>query len=280
MGYSNQTTLVHKNPTVLRKKLPGIVFGSDDKERSSEISCLVKAGRLRRLLPRAYTSLIDLPDEVVVKKHLWQLIAVLFPDSLLSHRTAVEFRPSPNGSVYLTARNRRVYRWPGVTLRFTNGPTALADDNPVFTGLYVSSLKRAPLENLGNYRQSDGESRALSQAAVEEKLVGILNSGGEESLNDFRDRARQIADAFGWVTAFTRLNELISALLTTQRVDRLASRLAIVVATGCPYDANRVALFAKLFNELNQTPIVNRPEKTGDTLPRCTATTTSSTSVT
>jgi len=247
-------------------KLPDIVFGTDDKDRSYEINRLVKAGKLRRLLPRVYTSSMEMEDAAIVRRNLWQLIAVLFPGSILSHRSAVEFKPSPVGVIYLTASSRRVYRWPGVTLKYAVGPAALKDDNPIFKGLYVSSLERACLENLGNYRESDGERRAIDQATVEERLLQILNSGGEESLNDFRDRAREIAHEFGWDKEFARLNAIVGSLLSTHVSDVLTSPIAVAMAFGRPYDSNRVKLFTKLTGALRQMPVFNRPEKTQDTL--------------
>lgn len=247
-------------------KLPEIVFGTDDKERSYEINRLVKSGHLRRMLPRVYTSLMAGDDALIVRRNLWQMIAVLFPESILSHRSSIEFKPSPNDVIYLTAGSRRVYRWPGVTLKFTDGPAALYDDNPIFKGLYVSSLERSCLENLGDYRASEGESRAIDQGALEERLVQILNSGGEEALNDFRDRAKLVADEFGWKKEFDRLNDIISSLLSTHIGDVLTSPLAVAVAFGKPYDGNRVDLFTKLAGALRQMPVVNRPEKTKDVL--------------
>jgi len=147
-----------------------------------------------------------------------------------------------------------------------DGPAALHDDNPIFKGLYVSSLERSSLENLGNYRKSGGESRAIDQSVLEERLVQILNSGGEEALKDFRDRARVIADKFNWKKEFDRLNKIIGSLLSTHIGDVLTSPIAVALAFGKPYDGNRVALLTKLAGSLRQMPVVSRPEKTKNIL--------------
>ncbi|MFK8164201.1 MAG: Fic family protein [Lewinella sp.] len=245
--------------------LPEIIYGTNDKEINYRISRLVKEGRLRRILPRVYTRQIEEDDALVIRRNLWQLIANLFPGSVLSHRSAIEFEPSPKEILYLSARSRRVYKWPGITLKFSKAPKALTDDNPLFKGLYVSSLERASLENLGNYRSIDGESRALDQAMIEERLIQILNSQGEKGLNKFRDRAKEIADGFHWEKEFTRLNEIVSSILSTSPADVLRSPVAAAVAFGRSYDTNRLALFAKLAGQLRLVPVVDRPEKTLDT---------------
>lgn len=246
--------------------LPAIVFGSKEKDRNYRINRLVLEGRLRKILPRVYTSNFRDEDGVIIRRHLWKLLAVIFPEALLSHRSAIEFQPSPKGVLYLTARSRRVYRWPGVILKFADGPAPLPDDNPIFKGFYVSSLERACLENLSSLRASGGESRGLEQSVVEEKLLQILNSQGEAGLNRFRDRARKIAAQFAWVKPFERLNDIISSILSTQPADILTSPIAVATAFGRPYDGNRVDLFAKLAGQLRQKPIIQRPAKTKETL--------------
>ncbi|MEM9929610.1 MAG: cell filamentation protein Fic, partial [Bacteroidota bacterium] len=68
--------------------LPELIFGTENKEQNYRISRLVKEGKLRRLLPRVYTSKVAVEDAVLVRRNLWKLIATLFPGSLLSHRSA------------------------------------------------------------------------------------------------------------------------------------------------------------------------------------------------
>lgn len=245
-------------------RLPEIVFSSGDPQVSQQISKLVRDGQLRKLLPRVYTSNLEDADAEIVRRNSWLLLSHLFPDSLLSHRSAIEFQPSPEGNLYLTGKNRRVYRWPGLTIKITDGPGRLEDDHPVFESLYASSLERACLENLTPSRVVDGEKRTLDQEVIEERLILILSTKGEAGLNALRDRAREISHQFGWQQEFEQLNQIISSILSTHPADMLTSPLATAQALGEPYDPNRLQLFQQLIAGLKNYDFPDRPQKTDD----------------
>ena len=245
-------------------QLSEIIFRSADPGVARHLNRLIAAGELRKLLPRVYTSnLTDTPKRIV-RRNLWTLIGRLYPGSLLSHRTAIEFQPSPQATVYLTTSSRRIVRWPGVDLNFTDGPGPQPDDNPIAGQLYVSSLERASLENLLPTRKRGKEDRALPQARIEDRLVQLLHSRGEEGLNALRDRARQLADQFGWANAFDRLDTIISSLLSTHSADVLTSPLARARAFGRPYDSHRAELFATLAAALRKVDLEPLVAKTTD----------------
>ena len=242
--------------------LPVLLFGSSDSASVYQIKKLIAGGKVRKLLPTVYTSLVREKDEVIVRNNLWQLIAVLYPGSILSHRSAIEFKPSINRILYLTRDARRVVKWPGITLKFTDGPAPQLDDNPIYEKLFASSLERAVLENLLPSRISGGERRSMEQGVIEERLVQVLNSRGEKGLNTFRDRARAISELFGWGKAFSRLDGIISALLATNPSGALTSPLATAIAFGRPYDDSRVRLFNDLAAALRKRVAPDRPTKT------------------
>ena len=251
--------LTRKNFPIVQ--LSEIVFRSADPKVARRLNRLVDEGELRKLLPRVYTNNLTDAPERIVRRNLWTLIGKLYPGSLISHRTAIEFQPSPQAVVYLTVSSRRIVRWPGVDLNFTDGPDPQADDNPIAGQLFVSSLERACLENLLPTRKRGKEDRALPQSRIEERLVQLLHSRGEEGLNELRDRARQLADQFGWATAFDRLDTIVSSLLSTHSADVLTSPLARARAFGRPYDSHRAELFATLATALRKVdlePLVAR----------------------
>ena len=243
----------------MQVNLPEIVYGSKDAEISKKISTFLKQKKLRKLIPRVYTSNFNDADDIIIKRNLYALIAHLFPNSILTHRTAIEYNPSPKQIVYLTGTTRRVYRWSGVTLKFTSGPAALEDDNPVYEKLFISSLERASLENLMSSRKIDGESRTTNQKIIEERLLMILNTRGEEGLNAFRDRAKAIAKKFGWEKPLKKLNHLISSILSTKPANILKSPIAIAQALGEPYDVHRMEIFQLLIKDLRQLTFPDRP---------------------
>ncbi|MDX1379185.1 MAG: hypothetical protein R3307_10070, partial [Anaerolineales bacterium] len=223
----------------------------------------VKAGHLRPLVPRAYTSNLDDQVEEIVGRNIWHLLAHLFPGLLVSHRTALEFQISPGANIYLTAPTRRVYRWPGVNIRIAEGPDPVASDTKHYQSLYVSSLERACLENLSPSRMVDGERRTVDQEVLERRLLDILNTRGEDALNAFRDRARRIADDLEMVDEFDRLNDIVSALLTTHPSKILKSPVATARALGEPYDSGRIELLHHLAAELRSTAFPEYQEKSG-----------------
>lgn len=243
---------------------PEIIFRSSDRAVARQLTKDLKKGNLRELLPRVYTSNLTDDSTQIVKRNLWSLIGGLYPGTLVSHRTALEFKPSPEQVVYLTGKSRRIIRWPGIDLNVTDGPAAVADDNSIAPGLYVSSLERACLENLLPSRKRGKEDRALAQAKIEERLLQYLNSRGEEGLNIFRDRARQLALTFGWTKAFDRLDGIVSSLLSTRAADVLTSPLARAKAFGRPYDAHRLELFTELAGSLRSTDFEVLIAKTPD----------------
>lgn len=239
-----------------------LIYVNGDEEARSRMRRLQRLGKVRQVVPKVYATGTKETDAAIVKRNLWAMIDRLYPNSLLSHRSALEFQPSPEGVLYLTRDARRTIRWPGVTLKYKDGPPALTDDNPLRGSLRASSLERALLENLGDYRQSGGERRSVDQSVVEDRLAQVLNSRGEQGLNELRDRAREIAEELDWQKEFDRLNGLVAALLTTGAVSKLTSSSAVAIATGRPYDSARVTLFERLAGELRLARPANRPAKT------------------
>ena len=52
-------------------------------------------GKIRQLRRGLYTTnMVDVP-ELVVKKNLWQIVSMLCPGGLVSHRTALDAAPKP-----------------------------------------------------------------------------------------------------------------------------------------------------------------------------------------
>lgn len=245
-----------------KKLLPEIVFASPKPAESRRIGLLIEAGQLVPLIPRVYTSNLQEAPDSIVNRNLWSILGHLFPEAIISHRSAFEFRKSPGGSVYLTYKYRKVLKWPGVTIRFSKGPAPLPDDSPMYGGLFASSLERSCLENLTATRTVDGEKRTLGQVAVEEKLLVHLRSRGREEFNAFRERSRAISDKFGWHKAFKQLNTIIGALLATQAASNLKTIAGKAIAFGVPYDTSRVKLFETLAASLRDAEFPVREEKT------------------
>jgi len=136
----------------MKSKLPlhlhEILFSSSVPEESRKINALVKKGALKKLAPKIFTSNLEDAAEDIIKRIIFLIIGTLYPGILLSHRSALEFRPTSSGDLFLTSSHHRKIKLPGVTLNIMEGPKALAGDNAFTSGLFVSQQARALLENL------------------------------------------------------------------------------------------------------------------------------------
>lgn len=224
---------------------------------ASAVSRETKRGTLRKIGPRLYTrNLTDAPERIV-QRNLWPLIAAYLPNALIADRTALENRPSADGSVFLIATHKREISLPGVTLRPRQGRPALETDIPFIGGLHIASPARSLLENMRPSRARRGMARTFSAREMEERLEEILRQGGESALQRLRDNARNIAGQLGMADEFQRLDTLVGALFGTRKA-LLESPVAIARAAGLPYDPIRLDLFQRLFAELAGTAPVTR----------------------
>ena len=82
--------------------LQEIIFASNEPEISRAISKLVKKGDLKKIAPRLYTpNHIDSP-ELIIRNNIFTILGGLYPEALLSHRSAFEFLPTSAGHIFLT----------------------------------------------------------------------------------------------------------------------------------------------------------------------------------
>lgn len=226
--------------------------GTTSTERR-RLARLRAAGRIRSVGPRLYVSVPEAETARRLQQTWSTIVAQLFPDALISHRTALEFKPSPEGEIFITGRTNRSVTYPGLTLRFIRGPGALPDD-PRFLTIRSSSQARAFLENLS----TRSPERVLPIEQLEARLALLLDLGGEAELNKLRDRARELAGELGWRQELARLEGLIGTLLGT-RQETLVSAKARARAIGEPFDAACLERLQLLFAEL-RNPLPERAD--------------------
>jgi hypothetical protein len=232
--------------TSAEEPLPPVLFPGTTSTDRRRLAALKAAGRIRPVGPRLYVSVPEAETEATIRRAWSTIVAHLFPDALVTHRTALEFVPSPNGEVFVTGSSNREVRYPGLVVRFVRGPGPLPDD-PKFLTIRSSSLPRALLENLSS--RSTSQSRVLPIEQLEARLEQILRTSGGAELNALRDRARQISEEVGWSAEFKRLDALIGTLLGARRGD-VASAVAQARAVGEPFDPACLERLQLLFAEL------------------------------
>ena len=237
---------------ILPIHLQEVVFSSSQPSLSRQIAQLEKDRKLRKIAPRIYTPNFEESPETIIRRNLFTVLGRLYPGAVLSHRSALEFKPTAAGHLFLTYTYTKKINLPGVILRFMQGPGPIEGDNPLSGELFVSQMERALLENMEVSRQPRPESKILTLPEIEDRLENVIRVKGEAGLNEVRDKAREIAQKLDMETEFDKLNKLISALLTTKPSKLLSSPLAVARAFGNPYDPARLSRFEKLFRDLKQ----------------------------
>lgn len=223
-------------------------------ETTNLASKAVQSGKLRKLASRLYTKDLKTAPENITRRNLWQIVSGYFPDALIADRTAIEGRPSKDGSVFLVSHSAQSdVSIPGFKLRPRRGTPAQADDLPFMGVLRLSSRHRAVLDNFVPSRTRDTVSRTLTKKEMEIHLDKILRHSGEDELNRLRDGARRLAPLIDRNDEFAALNEMIGALLNTQ-TDRLQTSSGRARQKGIPFDPDRADLFETLRAELHSLP--------------------------
>lgn len=241
--------------------LQEIIYGSADSVISRRISKREDDGFVRKIASRLYTSNFEDSPEDIIQRNIFPILGNLYPDAVLSHRSAFEFAPTANGQVFVTYKYTKKIKLPGITIRFMKGVPAIQGDTSFSGKLMVSQRERALLENLQVSRQTGDDSKTLAYPQIEEKLEKIIRVNGEDELNAVRDRAREISEEIGMQKEFEKLNKIVSALLATRPAKDLKSPVATARAIGTPYDPARLQLFEILFRELKQQEFKIRNEQ-------------------
>jgi hypothetical protein len=234
-----------------------------DSATRARLARQAKAGKLRRLHEGVYTDDLTSPPEAIIRRELLALVALLVPDGVVSHRSALEAGPTATGKLFLTGPYRRRLALPGVTLVIDKGLGPQTDDIALptpFGPAWRASECRAFLENLAPSRGATPSRRTLGAGAVEARLERILARDGATALNAIRDRANALGPRLGLAAEAARLDAVIGALLGTREAV-LADPAAQARVQGHPFDPARIDLFQALAQRLSLTPPVVLPER-------------------
>jgi len=240
---------------------PEIVLSTSDSRLSQALRRAVKAGELKKIATRIYTSnLTDEPSEII-KRHRYFLLSKLFPKAVISHRSALEGGISPEGTVILTYKYTKTVRLPGLCIRLIEGPGPDEEDTPFLEGMYISSQARAFLENMQISRTKTTERKTLATKEIEQKLERLIRILGNDEVNKLRDQTKRVSRRLGMLDECTQLDKLIGALMGTQPETTLETDAGMARAKGMPFDTTRVELFATLCAYLLQQGLEKVPSQ-------------------
>lgn len=239
--------------------LPPLIFPGKTAKERKHIANLKQQGRIRSIGPKLYTSVPEDKIDSVVRSSWAVIVSKLFPASLISHITALTYKPTTNGEIFLTSSTNRNLKLPGLTIRFMRGSAPIESDVD-FMGMKASSFERALLENLSAAKGSLA-GRAMSREGIEERLEEILRRKGEEGLNKVRDKAKEISKWLDMEIEFKRLDRIVGALLGTKPKESLKSEQAISRSQGAPFDPKCFSRLEILFAHLRHLPLKEIQEK-------------------
>lgn len=228
-----------------------------DSKSSKRYQREVAAGRMRRIGRGIYTPNLQDSPEIIVQRNRHDLLDALFPDTVVSHRSAIEIGAAVQPHIWLTGNfsAERTRKLPGLVIHVVPGKGPLCGDIR-FRRFHIASQARYFLENLSPSRGAEEERKTLPRADIERRLADVMVSRGEGQLNRLRDEARAIAPELGLERQAAQLDSIIGALLGTRPASAVTDKATIGRAQAKPYDTDRVKLFEALSLALRevQTP--------------------------
>jgi len=234
-------------------------------QASQSLTRAVKAGRLRKLASKLYTDDLRRKPEQIVRQHRLQIAAHFYPQSVVSHRSAMEGAVLPlsgHARLHLTTPHSLHPRrfLPGLELCLHRGPGPQEEDVRTVFGLegqptlYTASQPRFLLENLQPSRRSSKEhvaSKTVSQVEFEAWLERQILVFGEAWLAQLETQVQRLGARLGWEKQAQCFADLVAAMRGKPSPFRLSSEPSRARAAGHPYDAQRIALFETLVARLS-----------------------------
>jgi hypothetical protein len=235
-----------------------LFFGGGTAAERQSISRGVKTGKLVKLFTGIYTDEVERDPAAIIRENVWEAAANLFPGGVISHRTALDPRPTPEGFFYVTHNRSQKIEIHGITMVEMKGPGPIEGDKKMSAfNIYQSQYERALLENL---QVSKGAvPKSLGREFVEQELYNRFLRGSEKEINRIRDRAREIADQLDMAKEFAILNKIVGALLSTQPAKELSTEVGKAIAKGEPIDSERLKMMESLAIDLSKESFTKHP---------------------
>ncbi len=234
-----------------------------DTNQAKLLSKHYRQGTLRRIYRGIYTENLQDPLPEIVLKHWIPIVSHIVPNGIISYRTAVELKPvafDDQFIVFITSTYSKIVNLPGLVVNVVKGDTQ-SHIEQVLPEIARSNPARMLLENLSSIRSSALKNvKTIGVEGVENFLAKELRLRNEKSLNQMRDEAKQIADELGYRSNYKKLNQIISALLSTHPDGGyLSSDYAKAIAKKEPFDPCRLKIFEALALYIKKCRFLDRP---------------------
>ncbi|WP_439504860.1 Fic family protein [Sediminibacterium sp.] len=245
------------NPVVLSE----ILFGSAQSSESKRIQQLIRKGLAYKIAPRVYTTNLVDNTEAIVKRNWFRILSNLYPDAVLSHRSALECKPTASGHIFATYSYTKIIELPGLTIHLLKGRGPILDDMPFFEQLYRSQDARAFLENCMPSRKDEEAAKTLRPAEIIQKLAEISQIHSDSALIRIKEQAKVLAPMLGLEKELGILSDLIYSVQAQSNKIETNSSNSLTGYLGKPFHLPTIKLLEELYGHLAGNIYPRHPEK-------------------
>lgn len=227
-----------------------ILFGSANSTESKRIQQLVRKGLAYKIAPRVYTTNLADNTDAIVKRNWFRILSNLYPGAVLSHRSALECKPTPTGHIFVTHAYHNIVELPGLTIHLMKGRGPILDDRPFFEELFRSQDARAFLENCMPSRKTEEAAKSLQTAEISQKLAELLQIHSESALIRLKEQAKVLAPMLGLEKELTILIKLINAVQENASPKKGNQASGLTSYLGEPFHLPSIRLLEELYTQL------------------------------
>lgn len=237
-----------QNKLLNSKKTGKILFSNS--EISDKVRYLVKTGKAVKIGPRLYSLDPSTDHKELIKNNIWEIVAGYFPDGILIGRTALEFKISAVGNVFLASEKKKTIDLDGIKI-ISSGPLNNSDQISIedfMYGLRKLSFEDALQEN-SNPSYKGSKSQESKTFSIEEfkEYIKRLSLKNNQSLTEIKNNTLQekIKKILAEPEAFvdTRRSNLFKSL----SVDLSSQSSSIILENGSQ-DKETFAFFEAYFS--------------------------------
>lgn len=233
---------------------PLILYPELEPSQVRAVQRRLRTGELYRIAPGVVSALPAAEWPQLIARERTRVLAALFPGAVIAYRSAFKGGVPVDGVMHLAYSYNRRVELPGLNVVLVKAPGKAPGDTPIGgNDLYFPSNARLLMENLTISRGQPP--RSAGREAVEERLLTICESRGEEALVKLREEAREIAPQLDLAREFAILDGLIGSILGTRQKSQLSTAAGKAWADGLPFDRHRLELFERLAADLRATPL-------------------------